>query len=441
MIEKVLSKSDDGYGYNVILNYVFRLAGIFFGLICVRITLGYLGVNLYALWVTITSVISWMNSGDLGIGNGLRNELAKAYGEGDTLKQKLLIKTAIGCLTKVAAVVFCIIIILCEIFFKLEILDEAVRMPMYIMAVFFCINLVLGVSQSVAFSYQKSWLNSMTSCAIQLFSIIMIFILQVLEVNEDLTLFAVVNGLCTTIPNIILILILKSRDIKIFELNKIEKGSGYARGLIMNTGIKFFGMQLCGVVIYSTDNLIINKLFNGEMVTKYSIITKVYDTGTGLFGVLLVVLWSAVTYHIAQHDYNWVKNKVRQLSVIGCIFAVGVLFVSVFFNQIARIWIGQGVMHYETELIALFGIYCVMSAFSAIYANVLNGMGIVKLQLILVFVEAVLNIPLSILFAKYCNMGIFGVKLATFLCTAVSSVAVTVQAVIVLTSLSKSPAS
>ena len=207
MIGKVLSKLGDGYNCNVILNYIFRLAGIFLGLICVRITLKYLGTNLYALWVTITSVISWMNSGDLGIGNGLRNELAKAYGEGDISKQKQLIKTAMNCLAKVAVLLFCIIVILCEIFFKVGILETVARMPMYIMAVFFCINLVLGVSQSVAFSYQKSWLNSMTACEIQLFSIIIILILQVLDINENLTLFAVLSGLCTTIPNIILILI------------------------------------------------------------------------------------------------------------------------------------------------------------------------------------------------------------------------------------------
>ena len=72
----------DNYSKEIILNYVFRIAIMVLGLVSVKVNLVYLGNSLYGIWVTMATIISWMSSGDFGIGNGLRNELAKAHGEG-----------------------------------------------------------------------------------------------------------------------------------------------------------------------------------------------------------------------------------------------------------------------------------------------------------------------------------------------------------------------
>jgi Na+-driven multidrug efflux pump len=62
----------------------------------------------------------------------------------------------------------------------------------------------------------------------------------------------------------------------------------------------------------------------------------------------------------------------------------------------------------------------------------MNGAGIIKLQLFVAALGAILNIPLSVIFAKYCDMGIFGIKLATLLCAMLTSIAMPIQAIIYL---------
>lgn len=412
------------YNKNIILNYIFRLLTIISGLISTRLILGYLGATLYGLWVTITSVISWMNSGDLGIGNGLRNELAKAYGEGDIKKQRKLISSAFVTMIKIASILFVIIVLFSEVFFRIDILTDKVRIAMYITSVFFCINLVLGVSQSVALSYQKSWLTSLTTCEIQVLIIIGIIAIDNIGLEANLKLYAIVNGICTTIPNIVLILILRHDNINLFTIKGFSVDSKIVK-TIMNTGIQFFGIQICNVILYSTDNLIINKLFDGDMVTKYEIITKIYNTGTSLFSILLIALWSGVTYHIAQMDIKWVKEKIKELTYFWIIFSLGVLIISLFFNSIVKIWLGKNAIHYEWTIVTLFAIYCSMTAFSAIYVNVLNGLGEIKLQLIIAINSAIINIPLSVYFAS--GLGILGVKLATFISAAIVAIAMPIQ--------------
>ncbi|MBR4765402.1 MAG: hypothetical protein IK085_01420, partial [Clostridia bacterium] len=102
------------YSKNVYLNYIFKVFGAILSFIATRYILRFLGNNLYGLWITISSVVSWLGSGDLGIGNGLRNALAKAYGESDETKQNALISSAVNLLSKVSAILFFLMVVLSE---------------------------------------------------------------------------------------------------------------------------------------------------------------------------------------------------------------------------------------------------------------------------------------------------------------------------------------
>ncbi|MDE5975352.1 MAG: hypothetical protein K2G69_02250, partial [Muribaculaceae bacterium] len=44
----------------------------------VPLTLGYLRPVEYGIWMTLSSILVWINYFDIGLGNGLRNKLAEA---------------------------------------------------------------------------------------------------------------------------------------------------------------------------------------------------------------------------------------------------------------------------------------------------------------------------------------------------------------------------
>lgn len=403
----------DEYKKNILLNYAFRLVTIGLGILNVRVSLGYLGANLYGLWVTISSIISWMNSGDFGIGNGLRNELSKAYSLGNEDLQKSLVHTAFSMLSRVSAILLLFMAALGEVFFRTGILDRGISVPFYITTVFFCINLVLGVGQTVAYSFQKSWICSCVNFAATSASIIVVVFLDKTGFSASLVVFAVAHGLCTTFPNLLLLLYWKRCRPGIIPLpgeNMSDRGN---KSLIMGKGLEFFALQLCNLVLGSTDNTVINYLLGSEKVTDYSVIAKVYDTGSNLFAILLVALWSAVTFHSARGDYGWIKKRVKNLLGLWCIFSAGVVAVSMLLNRIVSIWLGEDAMQFDPQLTGLFAFHCMAITFASIFVNVLNGMGDIRLQLVLTAAGAAANIPLSVFFAAYCGMGIMGVKLAT----------------------------
>lgn len=400
---------------NVILNYGFRGIGIILGLVSTSVNLSYLGNSIYGQWATIASVAAWINTGDFGIGNGFRNEFVKAVAHNDIQKQKELIATTFRVLGLVALGLFLLLFLIIELLVSLNIVEIELRVPMYITNFFFCTDLFLGVGRAAAYGFQKSWLISLAQVTTVVIRILGILGLKALF-SPNLIAFSIINGVGGLIGNIVLLIILNHiSDIK-FK-NKLSNYFNY--NLIRNItklGLQFFVLQISSLVLYSTDNLIINKLFTSEMVTKYSLITKIYTTGEGLFSILLISLWSAVTYAITKMDFDWIKKEIKRLLLLWGFFSICVVAISLFFNKIMYLWLGNNSIKYESNIVALFAVYTIAVTFGSIFVNVSNGMGRLKVQLAFSSIEAIVNIPLSVFLAKQLGMGIYGVKLATLVC-------------------------
>ena len=399
---------------NVIFNYGFRGVGIILGLFSTSVNLGYLGATLFGQWATIASIASWINYGDFGIGNGFRNEFAKAVADDDKERQKKLIVSTAKMLGQLSIGLFFLLLLITEVLFVTAIMDSSLRAAMYITNFFFCLDLFFGIGRSAAYGYQKSWLTSLAQCTTVILRIVGVLILKAYPAS--LIIFAIINGMAGIIGNLTLLTVL-AKQVRIqFTKNLKEYIDNSLRKSVMGLGLQFFILQIACLVLYSSDNLIINRIIAPEAVTKYDIITKIYTTGENLFSILLISLWSAVTFAITRGDFDWVKKELNRLLKIWAVFACGVIVVSLSFNFIIKIWLGKNAIDYEWSLICLFAVYTIWGTFGSIFVNISNGLGRLKMQLMFSSVEAVVNIPLSIFFASTLGMGIFGVKLATLCC-------------------------
>lgn len=54
----------------IYLSLLLRGISIFLSFFVVRVTLGYLGNDLYGIWIVLLSIISWISLFDVGVGNG-----------------------------------------------------------------------------------------------------------------------------------------------------------------------------------------------------------------------------------------------------------------------------------------------------------------------------------------------------------------------------------
>ena len=80
--------------------YMLFLKGISVGisLIYVPLLLNALDTDNYGIWLTLTSIVSWVAMLDIGLGNGLRNKLAVSLANNDILLAKKYVSSAYGVL-------------------------------------------------------------------------------------------------------------------------------------------------------------------------------------------------------------------------------------------------------------------------------------------------------------------------------------------------------
>ena len=95
-------------------------------------------------------------------------------------------------------------------------------------------------------------------------------------------------------------------------------------------------------------------------------------------------------------------------------------------DYIYNLWVGNDII-IPNLLSLIMAFHVVSSMFLQLFSMYLNGAGKIKLQLILGISVAILNIPLSIVFAKYFKMGVSGVIMATFVCNLISLTFLPVQ--------------
>jgi Na+-driven multidrug efflux pump len=127
-----------------------------------------------------------------------------------------------------------------------------------------------------------------------------------------------------------------------------------------------------------------------------------------------------------QNNWLWIKRAIKSLNLLLIPFTVLIVFAVAFFDDITSIWLGR-VIDYAPYLIASLGAYCFLQMYNAIYSTIFAGIGAINLQLVLSLLSAIVNIPLSIFFAKNCGLGPTGVCLATVLGFVVGAVVFTIQ--------------
>ncbi|MGL4864707.1 MAG: lipopolysaccharide biosynthesis protein [Cetobacterium sp.] len=401
----------------ILFNYISKAFLMGVGFILIPLVIRYLGSEKYGIWVTVMTLISWAQISDFGIGNGLRNKITENYANKNIENLKKYVSTAYITLTGISVLIFFLGILIFYILnfqnvFNTNISEVEIKICLIITLFSFSFNFILGLSKNIANAIHKSYLVGFSQVFYSILLIIMILLLFKIQVKEKLISISLIYFISTTIANIVL-------SIKIFQEKyfqpKLINFDKNLVGEILGVGIKFFIIQVSLLILFSTDSIIITKLLGPEQVTKYSLIEKIFGTIVNLYSILLVGLWSKVSKIETQGKLKSINKLIFKFKLtLIPVFLVTVV-ISLFFNKIIFIWTKENI-YYEFYIRLIFFIYTMLMVWSGISLNIVNGLGKLKLQMWLYIIAAILNIPLSIYFIKYLNLGIMGAKLATLIC-------------------------
>lgn len=397
---------------NILYSFLIKLSNIFIVMTTVSISIKLLGAKNYGVWIVLSGIITWSNLFNLGFSNGLRNKLGEALANNNKSLGQYYVSTTYAFLALVSIVMMTFFL---TIFYSLDwvtllningVDNDFIISILLIIFSFFCLQFLLGPINAILEAHQ--WPS-----VVQLFALIGgATILIVLYFSTALSFrdYAyVVAGIPVAILFLVTLILFtgKYKDIRP-QFSKVRKK--YFSSL-SKLGIAFFILQLNAIVILQTDNLIVSNIFGPEKVTEYNIAQRYFSLIITFFLVVIAPYWSAVTNAYVKNDFVWIRKSTNKLFqfVIVSVFVVFIMYlISDWFYSI---WIGKDIIINPT-LSALMAVYVLVFCFVSIFSHFSNGIGALRVQIVINTFAALVNIPLSFYFAS-TSLGISGVILAT----------------------------
>lgn len=387
---------------NIVAAFGIKGGGMIVNMLSMPLYIDYFNNNMVlGLWFTILTVVNWILSFDVGIGNGLRNHLTKALTQKDFEQGKRLTSSAfaaLGIITIVFTIfVFSVIpVVNWNNMFNIsgdiisrDILARCVGFTMVgIMASFF-----LHIVRGILFALQLSSIVNLLHLLTSILLVAYLFVAPDFStIEEKLSTMSIAYAILINIPSILVLFFVFFFSEMKHCRPRMKYVTSNAVKAVLGLGISFFVVQVMYMIITVTNEWFISKFFSPKHCVDYQIYFRLFALVGGLIMLAMSPLWSAITKAYSMKRYRWIiklQNVLNYLA-IGCI-VVECLFV-VFLQLIINIWLGDRSIEVNYLTASFFLLYGIIMIWVAIQSTIVAGLGTLKTQLRLYVFAAIFKI-------------------------------------------------
>lgn len=356
-------------------------------------------------WFTILSVFNLVVSFDLGVGNGLRTRIVKPLADGDFgLVRRLVassyaVSVALGVITIIGGSVAVTQVDWNGVFDTPAglVSPERFRAVMLVLMGGIALQLVLKNTSSILYALQRNNVANLLGLFSALLLLTVLLTAGSGSLDDDLMTLSVTNVVVNTIPALVATVWLfrsglggpapRPRDVDIASVR-----------VVMGVGSMFLGIQLGLMVINSTDQIFISALFSPEYVVDYQAYTKIFGLISMAFSLLTQPVWSAVAHAYARGDLAWISRASRRMLQIAFLGALMSLALVAALPWVFRMWLGDGVIETSYPTAFVFAALAIADMFTLALTCIANGLGELRVQLVLMLLGALIKFPLVWLF-------------------------------------------
>lgn len=387
---------------NVAASFVLKGCSAGIALLMVPLTLTCLGEYRNGVWLTISSMLVWIDQMDIGLGNGLRNKLAACIAHNNTEEARRVVSSTIVmliCIIVPLTILLCLLILITDVFAFFNVDTSIIpdlRLALLSAVILVCMTFVFKVVGNIYMGLQKPAVSNMILVIGQAVALVGTWLL----LKNGIATFYNIVIINTFAP---LAVFLTAYMVTFYryhpELRPSLKCVNLRSALELgNLGIKFFWLQIAGIIQFMTANILISKFFTPEMVTPYQIAYRYMSLVIVAFTVVCMPFWNATTDAYERKDIEWIKRANQKMNLMTLAMAL-LLFVMVILSPwVYDLWIGDK-CHVPFSLTAIMALYVFLLVLSMRYSYFLNGIGALRLQLYMTIVT-VLYIPLAWLVSK-----------------------------------------
>jgi O-antigen/teichoic acid export membrane protein len=172
------------------------------------------------------------------------------------------------------------------------------------------------------------------------------------------------------------------------------------RPKIYRSGALFFGIQLCAMLAFGLDLLIITMLATPEQTASYATVQRVFQLVPMSLAMLWTPLWPAYRHAIEARDSLWTQRTLRK-SVFGAIiFAICLSLLLSSLIGLAQHHAALPAVRVTPTLLGGFIVWVTLEALGTALATYLNAQEALRVQLVLGMLFAAASMMAKILAAS-----------------------------------------
>jgi O-antigen/teichoic acid export membrane protein len=384
-------------------------------LITIPLVLHYLGNERFGLWMTISSVLAMANFADFGVGNGVLNMVASAYGKDDFDDVRRAISSGFAVLGAIAVVLLGLFAVVygwvswADLFRASSVQARAEAGPaLLVFAVCFALNIALDLVQRAQLGLQQGFRTNAWQICGSLAGLAGVIL--AIRMNAGLP---VLVGALAGAP----VLATAMNWVHFFAISRPDLRprrnfvSRHAISQITRLGGLFFVLQLVVGVAFSADNFIVARTLGAAAVPEYSIPQRMFSLISLLAAMLVAPLWPAYGEAISRRDMAWVRGMLsRSLMAVFGATTVASAALLLLAPWLISWWVGS-VIHPPMILLAGLALWTVMDCCGNTLAMFLNGASIVRYQIIVATLFGAGCLTVKVLLTRH--YGVIGIPWAT----------------------------
>ena len=385
---------------NILASFLIKGWSAVIVLLLVPVTLHCLGDYKNGIWLTISSLLLWIDNMDIGLGNGLRNKIAEYMAHNEVQRARQLVSSTfalLSCIIIPVILVLVVLILTCDTYHVFNASPSIVNdldMVLIVTIILVCTTFVFKLIGNFYMGMQLPAVSNLLIAIGQTLALIGTYIVY-WSGSHSLMYIAIVN---TAAPLVVYLIAFPYTFLYKYphlrpSCQLIDFKEAKA---VVNTGIQFFIMQISSVILFMTSNILISNLFTPALVTPYQITYRYFSILLVAFTVICMPFWNATTDAYERGDIQWIRNATRKLRmmIIGIIVCMAMMVV--LSPWVYSIWIGDSIT-IDIRMSIVMATYIFILIYSMRYSYFINGIGKLRLQLIFTTTAAIFFIPLAYL--------------------------------------------
>lgn len=366
--------------------------------------------EILGIWYTMLSVLIWFLNFDLGIGNGIRNNLTIAFSENNSMKAKYIISSGMFISGMVSLILLFIGGTLLffgnlNAFFNVsESIVSGQILFISVLMVFIAIllRLVLTSVSAIFYAMQKSSINNFLALCVSVLQLVFVLTFKFDSIEESLIYLSLAYMIFSNLPVILGGIVIFSTKLKDCKPGLYYVKRKYIKEVLSIGGV-FFLCQILYMLIINTNEFLITNLFGPEYTTEYTFYYKITSLVSMVVSLAMTPIWSVVTKAMTEKKWLWLNDLYKKIKKMGCIIVIFEFLLIPFMQIIFNIWLGDNTI--SINYITAIGFACFGSVFvySSMLSTIVCGLAKMKLQTTCYTLGVIFKFVFIFLISKYTN--------------------------------------